>query len=191
MAALVDHFESRLGRLVGAWSADEQALEGTPQVGYFTGGAIEGVQSFATIGLHRTALTSRTTGRHQHLELMACHHPVPGDEYGPFASALEWVAGRLVASGEAVLRGDVIPLPMPLLKESALTSLYAAVPVYFDDDFASVVLENGTPVSVVWLVPIGDSEAAFIRKKGWGVFEQELIRQDPDLLDLNRSEITL
>lgn len=190
MAALVDHFESRLGTLVGAWSAGEQSPEGTPQVGYFAGGTLEGVQSFATIGLYRTPLRSRTSGRHQHLELLACCRPMDGEDCGPLPGVLEYVAERLVSSGEAVLRGEVIPLPMPLVPNGAMKALYAAIPVYFDDDFGSVVLENGSETSVVWLVPIGESEAAFIQAKGWGAFEEELVRHDPDLLDLNRAEIS-
>ncbi|PKV87995.1 suppressor of fused domain protein [Streptomyces sp. TLI_146] len=191
MAALVNHLEARLGRMVGSWSAAEQSPPGTPQVGYFTGGALEGVQSFATVGLFSTPLVSRTSGRHQHLELLGCNRPLAGDEYGPFAGVLEYVSERLVTSGDAVLRGDVISLPMPLAPGSVLSSLYASSPVYFDDDFAEVVVENGTTVSVVWLVPIGPSEAAFVKEKGWPEFEQELVRQDPDLLDLRRREITL
>ncbi|MGN9756669.1 suppressor of fused domain protein [Streptomyces sp. SD31] len=144
-----------------------------------------------TIGLFKTPLTSRVSGRHQHLELLTCGRPVPGDEHGPLPGVLEWVADRLVASGEAVLRGEVIPLPMPLIPGGTMTALYAALPVYFDDDFASVVLENGVETSVVWLVPIGASEAAFVREKGWPAFEEELVRQDPDLLDLNRAGMTL
>ncbi|MFF1480323.1 hypothetical protein ACFVYD_22665 [Streptomyces sp. NPDC058301] len=129
MAALVNHLESRLGWMVGAWSASEQSPQGTPQVGYFTGGALQGVQSFATMGLFETPLLFRTTGRHQHLELLGCNRPLPGDEYGPFAGVLEYVAERSVRSGEAILRGDVIPLPMPLVPESAMAALYSAVPV--------------------------------------------------------------
>ncbi|MFE0778287.1 suppressor of fused domain protein [Streptomyces sp. NPDC058861] len=190
MAVLVDHFEARLGVLEGAWSVAEQAPEGAPQVGYFTGGVLEGVQSFATIGLHRTALESRT-GRHLHLELLGCNRPVPGDEVGPFSGVLEYVAGRLLTSGQAVLRGDVLRLPMALTPGGSMTALYAAIPVYFDDAFASVVLENGSDVAVVWLVPVGNHEADFIDEKGWEAFERELVRQDPDLLDLSRSEISL
>jgi hypothetical protein len=35
-----------------------------------------------------------------------------------------------------------------------------AVPVRFDDDCASSVLENGAAVSVMWLVPVGGAEPA-------------------------------
>ncbi|MGW7363623.1 suppressor of fused domain protein [Streptomyces sp. NPDC054841] len=183
--------ESRLGRLLGAWSPGEGAPEGAPKVGYFAGGTLEGVQSYATIGLHRTPLTSRTSGRHLHLELLGCNRPVSDDEPGPFPDVLEYVAERLVAGGEAVLRGDVLRLPMPLTPGGTMTALYAAIPVYFDDDFGSVVIENGSDVALVWLVPIGDREAHYVEREGWEAFERKLVQEDPDLLDLNRPEIRL
>ncbi|GAA2444884.1 hypothetical protein [Streptomyces glaucus] len=45
--------------------------------------------------------------------------------------------------------------------------------------------------AVVWLVPIGTSEASFVRERGWDVCEEELARQDPGLLDPNRAETAL
>ncbi|MER5312914.1 suppressor of fused domain protein [Streptomyces sp. NPDC002773] len=188
MAVLVDHLEARLGGLEGAWSAGEQSPEGAPQVGYFTGGVLEGARSFATIGLHRTPLASRS-GRHLHLELLGCDRPEPGEEPGPFPGVLEYVAGRLISGGQAVLRGDVLRLPMPLTPGGSMTALYAAAPVCFDEAFGSVVLENGSDVAIVWLVPIGDREAEFVERNGWEAFERELVRHDPDLLDVGRAEI--
>ncbi|MER5279851.1 suppressor of fused domain protein [Streptomyces sp. NPDC002809] len=191
MAVLIDHLEARLGRLAGAWPVRDGAPEGAAQVGWFTGGVFEGVQSCATITLHRTHLVSPTTGEPQHLELLGCGHPLAGDEYGPFPGVLEWVAERLAATGRAILRGDVVPLPMPLTPGSSLTALYAAMPVYFDDAFFSVALENGTHVSLVWLVPLHGIEAEYVEKHGWPDFERELTKQDPDLFDLGRPQMSL
>ncbi|MFF9626849.1 suppressor of fused domain protein [Streptomyces griseosporeus] len=188
---MIDHLEARLGPLGGAWSPEEGAPEGAPRVAYFTEGGLPGVHAFATIGLFKAPLTSRVSGRHQHMELLACGRAAPGDDPGPLPSVLEWVAGRLVTGGEAILRGEVIPLPMPLVPGGTMTALYATHPVYFDDDFASVVLENGVETIVARLVPIGASEAAYVREEGWPAFEDALARQDPDLLDLNRAEIAL
>ncbi|MFD7428277.1 suppressor of fused domain protein [Streptomyces sp. NPDC059818] len=72
-----------------------------------------------------------------------------------------------------------------------LTHLYAAMPVYFDDGFFSVDLENGTHVSLVWLVPIHGVEANYVTKNGWPAFEEELTKQDPDLFDLDRPPMSL
>ncbi|MFE2424084.1 suppressor of fused domain protein [Streptomyces hokutonensis] len=105
------------------------------------------------------------------------------------SSAAGSVAGQLVASGQAIMRGDVVPLPAPL-PGGLMTSLYAGLPVYFDDDF-SVTVENGSDVAIVWLIPITAEETAFIREKGWEAFEEALVRQDPDLLDPDRPQLDL
>ncbi|MCT9004038.1 suppressor of fused domain protein [Streptomyces rhizosphaerihabitans] len=156
----------------------------------FRDGKLPGVQAFATIGLSRTPLWQPTTDSHFHLELLTCEYANRTEGYGHFPDVLEYVAGQLVASGEAILRGDVVPLPAPL-PGGTMTALCAALPVYFDADFSSVTVENGSAVAVVWLIPITASETAFIRNEGWDAFEDALSRQDPDLLDSNRPELDL
>ncbi|MFE4701407.1 suppressor of fused domain protein [Streptomyces sp. NPDC056738] len=190
MTELIDHLESRLGRMLGAWYPPPGAAPGTPQVAHFRDGKIPGAQAFATIGLSRIPLWQPTTDRHFHLELLTCEYANRSEGYGHFPDVLDYVAGRLVASGEAVLRGDVVPLPVPL-PGGTMTALYAALPVYFDEDFFSVTVENGSDVAVVWLIPITTSETAYIRNEGWEAFENALSRQDPDLLDSNRPELDL
>jgi hypothetical protein len=190
MPELIDHLEGRLGRMGGAWSARDGAPEGSPQVAWFRNGQLPQVQAFATIGLFRTPLRVQTSDRHYHLELLACDYVNDGEESGPLPGVVEFVAERIVQGGHAVLRGDVIPLPVPLPGGSK-TALYAALPVYFNDDFFSVTIENGSDVAIVWLVPITSAEADFVRVKGWQAFEQALAAQDPDLVDLNRAGLDL
>ncbi|QUW84023.1 suppressor of fused domain protein [Streptomyces mirabilis] len=190
MPELIDHFESRLGRMIGAWSPPAGAAEGAPQLACFREGLLPGAQAFATVGLSRTPLWHPTSDRHFHLELLACENASRTKGYGYFPDILEYVAGQLTASGEAILRGDVVPLPAPL-PGGTMTSLYAGLPVYFDDDFFSVTIENGSDVAVVWLIPITAEETAFIRDEGWEAFEDALVRQDPDLLDPDRPQLDL
>ncbi len=185
MPELIDHLEKRLGCMLGAWSPSGGAASGAPPVACFRGGRIAGVQGFATIGLFGAALRHPTTGRHFHLELLALEYDRRPTGYGFFPQVLEHVAERLLASGTAVLRGDVVPLPSPL-PGGVMTALYAALPVYFDNDFASLAIENGSDVAIVWLIPITREESVFIHAHGWKSFEESLTRQDPDLLDINR-----
>ncbi|MFF1872861.1 suppressor of fused domain protein [Streptomyces sp. CB03911] len=190
MPQLMEHLEERLGRMLGAWSPSEGAVPGVPQVACFRGGRMAGVQAFATIGLFSTPLHHPATDRHFHLELLVCEYDSRPTGYGYFPQVLEYVAERLVAAGTAVLRGDVIALPAPL-PGGAMTALYATQPVYFDNDFASVTVENGSEVVIVWLIPITQDESAFIRAHGWEPFEEALARQDPDLLDPARPPLQL
>ncbi|MFI7006326.1 suppressor of fused domain protein [Streptomyces sp. NPDC050145] len=190
MPVLIDHLENRLGLMAGAWSARDGAPSGTPQVAAFREGRLERVQAFATIGLSRTPLRSPDSDRHYHLELLACDYVKDSEDHGPLPGVVEFVAERMVAAGHALLRGDVIPLPVPL-PGAGMTALYAALPVYFDDGFSSVTIENGADVAIVWLVPITSAEADFVRIKGWPAFEQALVAQDPDLLDMDRAGLDL
>lgn len=190
VAILIDHLESRLGHMSGGWDSGQRSAEAAPRVCHFRGGSLGDVDSFATVGLHQTPLLSRTTGRHLHVELLGSSHPQPGGS-GPWPDVLDHVSQEIRRSGAAVLRGDIVQLPSPLGPSGTMTALYAAIPVYLDDAFGSVRLENGVDVAIVWLVPVGDTEAEFVRHKGWKAFEDALVRLDPDLLDLNRRELPL
>ncbi|SDN05404.1 Suppressor of fused protein (SUFU) [Actinacidiphila guanduensis] len=190
MPELIDHLERRLGRMIGAWSPPADAVQGSPQVACFREGRLAGCQSFATVGLSRTPLRHPASDRHFHLELLACENTSRATGYGHFPDVLEFVTGQLLASGQAVLRGDVVALPAPL-PGGTMSSLYAGRPVYFDDDFFSVTIENGSDVVIVWLIPITEQETVFVREKGWRAFEDALALQDPDLLDPARPQLDL
>ena len=190
MTALIDHLEKRLGRMLGASRIFEAGETPGPVVAIFRGGNISGVDSFATVGASSSPLISRKTSRRLHLEFMMCGYQQE-EGYGPLPNILKYVAGQVLESGQAVLRGDVMPLPVPIFPGGKMTALYAAIPVYFDPDFASVVIENSVDVGVVWLIPVGKSEVSFIEGNGWQAFEDELVARDPDLLDARRAEMGL
>ena len=69
-----------------------------------------------------------------------------------------------------------------------MEALYAAIPLYFSDEFASF-REGDREVVMVWLVPVSRTEAEFVRTHGWGRFEDELTRTNPDLLDVHREPL--
>ncbi|MEV4148370.1 suppressor of fused domain protein [Amycolatopsis sp. NPDC049691] len=134
--------------------------------------------------MSRHDLVSRTSGRQLRLEL------ITDGRLGEFPPGLlGQVAEELLASHEALLRGDVVGPRGPLVPGSEMQALYAAIPVYQDDDFAAVDLADGTRAAIVWLVPISAGEAAYVASHGWKAFEDELVRHDPDLLDLGRAEL--
>jgi hypothetical protein len=169
---LIEHLEARLGPITAGWKRD------CFQVVAFESGW------FSTLGLSRHPLTSRTSGRQLRLELLVGGRP------GDFLPGLlAQVAEELLGSGEAILRGDVLGPRGPLVPGSALEAWYAAIPVYQDDEFAAAALDDGARAAIVWLVPVSRAEAAYVRSHGWQAFEDELVRHDPDLLDLGRGEL--
>ncbi|MET7355501.1 hypothetical protein [Streptomyces mirabilis] len=97
--------------MIGAWSPPVGAVQGTPQVACFREGRLSGAQAFATVGLFRTPLWHPASDRHFHLELMTCENASRTNGYGHFPEVLEYVAGQLMASGQAILRGEVARFP--------------------------------------------------------------------------------
>ncbi|PZG00165.1 suppressor of fused domain protein [Micromonospora deserti] len=186
---LVDHLERRLGRMTNSWRGTSRQGLPTFNVGCFAGGVFANTTGYATLGLSRVPLHRPGHDRHLFLELIAAAHDPADASRVPLLGALEFVWSKCLDSREAVLRGEVVALPSEATVASRFSYLYAALPVYYDDDFKSVVVESGDEVAIVWLIPITSGEAAFVSEQGWEKFEQELVKHDPDLMDLNRAAI--
>ncbi len=62
---------------------------------------------------------------------------------GRLPQALQLVGKNLIDGHKAILRGETFDLPGPVAEDSELTSLYAAVPGYFDAQFDAVDLGDG------------------------------------------------
>lgn len=78
-----------------------------------------------------------------------------------------------------------------LFPRTALDSLYVAIPVYFPDSFNVFKASGHEPILMAWLVPLFPSESRWCRKHGWSSMEEELLRQDPDVLNLQRQPMEL
>lgn len=185
--ALIEHLESRLGRLVHGWSTDPDGEPIPFQVARFDGGRNGEVLSLATIGLSRRPMTSPVSGRPLHLELVLSVHRLIGERNLP--AVLQQVGQNMLSTGRAIVRGEVVEMEGNVVSGSDLSALYATLPVYFDDAFATCRCEDGADVAIVWLVPVHGSEVAFIRAKGWDAFEELVERADPDLLDPTRNPL--
>ncbi|MEH0821537.1 MULTISPECIES: suppressor of fused domain protein [unclassified Micromonospora] len=189
MPVLIDHLERRLGQLTSGWKGAVREGLPTVNVACFTGGVFPDTTGYATVGLSRVPLHHPGQDGHLLLEFIAAEHGPDDVARSMFPRALEFVASRCLDTREAVLRGDVIPLPEGIVQGTHFTALYAALPVYYDTDFKSVVTENGDAVAIAWLIPVTPSEAQFILDRGWGQFEGELLKHDPDLMDMTRKAI--
>jgi hypothetical protein len=186
---LVTHLERRLGQISISWSGQPQEALPRFNVGGFTGGVFADTASYATLGLSKVPLHHPDHERHFFLEFVASQHGEVKSSSDFFLLILDYMWSRCIDSRQAVLRGDVVELPSDLVINSRFTALYVALPVYFDDEFQSVAIENGQKVAIVWLVPITTGEAKFIADYGWQRFEQLLSEQDPDLMDRDRPSI--
>jgi len=184
---LVEHFERHLGAIEVGWSKSADGVELPFQVVRFKGSIIPGCTAFATVGLSQQPLPSRRSDRDIRHEFVML---VPDRlREGPVPGLLQQVASQVLASESALLRGDVVGPRGPLFAMSRMEALYAAVPVYLPDDFASCEIEDGTDVAIVWLVPISRSEAEYVNGRGWDAFEERLVEVDPDLTDVDRDPL--
>lgn len=189
MPALIEHLEGRLGTIVGAWKgADETGLPRV-NIAYMEGGRIENATGYASIGLSRTPLFRDDDEKPYYIEFVAGEYLQGEVADSFFPRVLEEVVNVCQKERRLIVRGEVLQVPSMITSSGRFKYLYAALPVYYDPDFKSVEVEDGSKVAIVWLVPIMEGEAKFVLDKGWDVFEQELLKHDPDLFDLTRNPI--
>lgn len=183
---LIDHFERRLGRISGGMA---QKIDGV-QIVHYEGGRFRDVESWSTLGMSRHVLTARDSEKPYVLEIFLAARKLPGQLTADLGRCVEWVARKMIGEHQARLRGDVQKLPFTIGQASVLDHVYFANPVYYDEGFFSAGLESGGQTAgIVWLIPIGPREAAYVREHGWRAFEEKLERVDPDLFDLARNEM--
>lgn len=67
-------------------------------------------------------------------------------------------------------------------------SVYAAIPVSFDEGFATYHGE-AEPIVLVWLVPLMEPEARYVKSHGWESFEDILEASQANLFDPGRPSL--
>jgi hypothetical protein len=186
--ALISHLEHYLGAMEGGFQLDEPGSPTPFQVARFPYESDSRTCAFATLGLARFALPSRTSEKEIHHELLML---VPEAlAVGPIPGILQQVGlGALSAHG-ALLRGDVLGPVGPVIDGSSMEALYVSAPAYLPDEFAACDTE-GHRVVIAWLVPISRREADFIVRHGWEAVEEALVSADPDLVDVFRDSMPL
>jgi hypothetical protein len=179
---VIEHLENFCGPVVEGWRTDPDGNKMSFQVVRLERGPVEGSVTFSTLGLNFHRLKSATSAkpiRHE-LVMLARNDAIP-ENLGP---VLQQVAAEAVDRGYAYLRGNVIGPRGQLFPGTSFTAMYVANPVYFPEEFAA-----HDQVAFAWLVPITTEEANFVATKGWPKFEDVLIRENPDLLDMHRQSV--
>lgn len=102
----------------------------------------------------------------------------------------EALATQVLASHTPLPAGSVLPPAGPIVEGCDMEAFYITQPTYFDAEFADVLAPERY-VQIRWLIPIYRREAEWISRCGDEKFERILAGQNPDLLDLRRSELKL
>jgi len=140
--------------------------------------------AYCTLGLHRFPLQPAISGRPIRHELVLWAPATFGDQNIP--AILQSVAVETIDQERAFLRGELIGPRGRVFEGLPFTAFYVTLPVYQTDDFQEFMDEAGHAIVFVWLVPIDDREAEYVRTHGWKKFEDLLEERDPHLTDFSR-----
>lgn len=185
VASLIKHLEFHLGEIDSGWSESIDQKRIPFQIVWFKNSPVTQATTFMTLGLSQTPLRQPDDSFVRQELLFCCHDTYANEE---IASLLLAVGEDLLVEKRALLRGQVLRLASPVIDSSKMQALYCTSPVYFPDEFHEY--KGSSPVtSIVWTVPIAKKEAEFITQKGWNRFEDLLVEQNPDLLNLKREGV--
>lgn len=180
---IIEHAEKYLGKISRGWKSDLPS-DGL-QVVYFRDAPFESVHTYMTVGLSHHELRISDKKKVRQELIFAVSDTSPSDV---LASLLQFICKFILKNHNAVLRGQVIQLPMDAVEKFGFDAVYCAIPVFMDDEFATLG-ETQPPTVIVWMMPIYKSEVDYVDANGWSEFEDLLEEKDPDLFSLGREPI--
>lgn len=180
---VIEHAEKFLGTISQGWK-EKPSSDGL-QVVCFKDAPLENVYTYMTAGLsqHELRISDEKKVR-QELIFSVSDTGLSG----MIVSLLLFICELILRNHDAVLRGQVIQLPMDAAEKLGFDAVYCAIPVFMDEAF-STFGESQPPTVIVWMIPIYKSEAGYIDANGWSKFEDLLEEQGPDLFSLSREPI--
>ncbi|MBC5765648.1 suppressor of fused domain protein [Ramlibacter albus] len=179
LVGLPAHIEDHIGPISQGWS-DESRVHGI-QVVEIADRPCSGVNTLGTIGLSHHPLSTPSSKRIRQELLLSAERRFDDRE---LAKLLLYVAEERLSKGNALLRGQVVPLGAPVISGSKLTEVFVTNPSPFEE--ALVEFSSVPPLVFAYLIPVSPSEAMMVRSKGWRWFEEYLQVEDPNIWDLHR-----
>lgn len=181
--SIIQHLETHLGEIDKGWN--DTNSEHTIKVVKFENQPFENVITYSTLGLSNFVLPM-IEDRTSRQEFVFSAYKQFNNEY--IASFLLTFAEHILSKNKALLRGEVIGPNAPIIWGTLLNSVYSAIPIVFENSFA---VYDGTipPTVFVWIIPLHEEEANYVRANGWVKFENLLETVDPDIWNLNRNSI--
>jgi hypothetical protein len=186
---VTDHLEHHLGLIEEAWSTNAAGEKLPFSVVRLPGGPLKDRKVFATVGLSDHALTSNSSSKLIRQELIFIAPASFGDRNIP--ALLQQVGMETLEGHTALLRGEVLGPRGRLFEAGEMEALYVSIPVYLPESFAAFKRDDGETVIMAWLVPVSGTEATLIKQHSWEAFEDELVKNDPDLSDPERRSLLI
>lgn len=180
---IIEHAEKFLGKISQGWK--EKLSSDGLQVVCFKDAPFESIDTYMTVGLSHHELRI-SDGKKFRQELVLSLSGTGISEM--WVSLLLFICEQILRNHDAVLRGQIIRLPMDADEKLGVNAVYCAIPVFLDDDFATF-RGSQPPTVIVWVIPIHKSEADYVDANGWSKFEDLLEEKDPDLFSLERDPI--
>lgn len=175
-SVIITHLESFLGKVQEGWKPGGSNPEG----GHIT--LVRWLlqpedqwQVLGSFGLSRLPLEQQS-GAELRQELLVTW---PDDEAGDsLLSHIYAVAQTMAVTGEALGRGDLLPIPdepgLDSGSDEPYVAWYATVPYFLAQ--AGVLCEQvEPPMLLTWLLPVYASEAEFIAESGVEAFEDKIV----------------
>jgi hypothetical protein len=178
--SLINHVEYFLGAIDDAWQSESGI-----KVAHFRDKPVDGVATYVTLGLSHHVLPMHGERTVREELVFSAYEKYPRAQ---IASFLLTFCDFVLSKHKALLRSNVIGPSDPIMPDVSLNAIYAAIPVVFDEGFATYS-DTSPPTIFVWLIPLHGTEAKFVKKNGWSQFEDILEAKDPDLWDLNRDPV--
>jgi hypothetical protein len=180
---LIDHLENHFGEICRGWKDTD--AKNHIRVVSFQNQPFEDIVTYATIGLSNVVL-AMPSGKGIRQELIfTAYRSFQGAQIASFLSTL---GESISQSRKALARGDVIGPSAPIILGSPLNSIFSAIPMIFQESLA-VFHEDVPPTVFVWVIPVHEEEANYIRGAGWEAFEDRLEQNNPELWDLHRTSV--
>jgi hypothetical protein len=174
---ITKHLEDYLGTIARGWGD-----KGDVQVVQFLDQPQKGVVTYSTLGLSLTPLPLNESKAVRQELLVSVDADFDPRQVSSFLVTFsEYVRGQK----RALLRGDVIGPSEPLIPGVQARAVYASLPVFFAESFATYC-RSIPPTVLVWLIPLPCEDAEYVKRHGWESFEERLETMPVDFWDLNR-----
>lgn len=178
---LINHIEKYLGTIQSGSILNDGKYD--IQVALFKDQPFEGIHTFSTIGMSNYPLQSK--GQNYNIELLFC--ALPKFNSDDILSFLLSFSEFLVNQGRAPLRGEYIGPSEPLTLETKMNSVYFSLPAFWEEEFQVIKNEKTTTI-FIWLIPLYEEEATFIKDHSWTAFEDLLEKKEvANFWDLQRA----